>query len=59
MAWVLGFGAGARVLGPPRLAGAVLEQAEEMRASYAPPLPGISATRRARGQKALPFKKAR
>ncbi len=59
MAWVLGFGAGARVLGPPRLAGAVLEQAEEMRASYAPPLPGISATRRARGQKALPFKTAR
>jgi predicted DNA-binding transcriptional regulator YafY len=56
MAWVLGFGAGARVLGPTRLARAVLEQAEEMRASYAPRLPELPAARRARGQKALPFR---
>jgi len=54
-AWVLGFGARARVLAPRRLAQAILEQIEDMRGNYAPPLPGLAATRRAKAQKDLPF----
>jgi len=54
-AWVLSFGSSARVLKPRRLAERVLEQVEEMRAIYAPPLPGLPGARTARGQKGLPF----
>ena len=54
-AWVLSFGSSARVLKPRRLAERVLEQVEEMRASYAPPLPGLPRARTPRGQKGLPF----
>lgn len=58
-AWVLGFGPGARVVGPARLARAILEQAEDMRAIYAPRLPELAAAPRPRGQKPLPFTPAR
>ncbi len=54
-AWVLSFGASARVLKPRKLAERVLEQVEEMRASYAPPLPGLPKAQATRGQKGLPF----
>jgi predicted DNA-binding transcriptional regulator YafY len=54
-AWVLGFGPRARVLAPRRLAQVILEQIEDMRANYAPPLPGLAASRRQRAQKGLPF----
>ena len=42
-AWVLGFGPRARVLAPRRLAQVILEQIEDMRANYAPTLPGLAA----------------
>ena len=54
-AWVLGFGSSARVLKPRRLAERVLEQVDEMRAIYAPPLPGLPNVPAPRGQKGLPF----
>jgi predicted DNA-binding transcriptional regulator YafY len=54
-AWVLGFGSSARVLKPRRLAERVLEQVDEMRAIYAPPLPGLPKAPAPRGQKGLPF----
>jgi predicted DNA-binding transcriptional regulator YafY len=54
-AWVLSFGPCARVVAPRRLAEAILEQIEDMRANYAPPLPGLPASRRTRTQKRLPF----
>ncbi len=54
-AWVLGFGPRARVLAPRRLAQVILEQIDDMRANYAPPLPGLPASRPARTQKELPF----
>ena len=54
-AWVLGFGSSARVLKPRRLAERVLEQVDEMRAIYAPPLPGLPNVPAPRGQTGLPF----
>lgn len=54
-AWVLSFGRNARVLGPPRLVRSIHEQIEDMRALYAPPLPGVAPDRRA-PQSRLPFK---
>ena len=54
-AWVLGFGPRARVLAPRRLAQVILEQIEDMRANYAPMLPGLAQTRSGRPQKGLPF----
>jgi predicted DNA-binding transcriptional regulator YafY len=58
-AWVLGFGPGARVVGPARLARAIYEQVEDMRAIYAPRLPELAVAPRPRGQKPLPFSRAR
>jgi len=58
-AWVLSFGPRARVLAPRRLARIILEQVEDMRANYAPPLPGLMPGRPATPQTRLPFKKAR
>ena len=55
VAWVLGFGPRARVLAPRRLAQVILEQIEDMRANYAPTLPGLARSRSARSQKGLPF----
>jgi predicted DNA-binding transcriptional regulator YafY len=54
-AWVLSFGRNARALGPPRLVRSIHEQIEDMRALYAPPLPGVPAARRA-PQSRLPFR---
>ena len=53
--WVLSFGPRARVLGPRRLAQVILEQVEDMRANYAPRLPGLPASRPGQSQKGLPF----
>lgn len=55
-AWVLGFGAGARVIGPRRLARAIVEQVEDMRGIYQPRLPELAAARPPRGQRPLPFR---
>ena len=54
-AWVLSFGPRARVVAPRRLARIILEQVEDMRANYAPRLPGLSAARPGGRQKGLPF----
>jgi predicted DNA-binding transcriptional regulator YafY len=59
-AWVLSFGPRARVVGPRRLAQIILEQVEDMRANYAPRLPGLGASSPVTRQKGLPFsRKAR
>jgi predicted DNA-binding transcriptional regulator YafY len=55
-AWVLSFGPRARVLAPRKLAQVILEQVEDMRANYAPKLPGLAASQPARAQKGLPFR---
>ena len=39
--WVLGFGHHARVVKPTSLAADILEEIEEAREQYAPPLPGF------------------
>ena len=54
-AWVLSFGRNARVLGPPRLVRSIHEQIEDMRALYAPPLPGVAPVPQARHRR-LPLK---
>jgi predicted DNA-binding transcriptional regulator YafY len=57
-AWVMGFGARARVLSPRRLAQQVYDQVEEMRDIYAPKMPiDQPSGRRAPGQSDLPFKR--
>ena len=53
--WVLSFGPRARVIGPRRLAQVILEQVEDMRANYAPRLPGLPASQPGKTQKGLPF----
>ena len=54
-AWVLSFGPSARVVRPTKLVRRIHEQVEEMRAIYAPPLPGVSLPGRPRRQAGLPF----
>jgi predicted DNA-binding transcriptional regulator YafY len=57
IAWILSFGPRARVVAPGRLARDILDQIEDMRASYAPPIPELAAGRPSRAQPALPFRR--